>query len=111
MGPTIHSVTESNSRPTTTRSVRHAGRARGAGQPTATTDFEELCVGCSLPCVGCTMKHKPHQLLIQVAARLFADGHVDLAQDVRQLANKWTPTQEKRLVGGAKYTPPKREAK
>lgn len=53
------------------------------------------------------MKHKPHQLLIQVAARLFADGHVDLAQDVRQLANKWTPLREKRLVGGVKYTPEK----
>lgn len=69
------------------------------------------CVGRSFPCVGCAMKTKPHQLLIQVAARLFADGHVDLAQDVRQLANKWTPAQEKRLVGGIKYKPPKRELK
>lgn len=57
------------------------------------------------------MNAKPHQLLIQVAARLFADGHVDLAQDVRQLANKWTPAQEKRLIAGAKYKPPKRELK
>lgn len=84
------------------------------GAPVAlptTTAHEYKCVGCSFQCVGCTMKHKPHQLLIQVAARLFADGHVDLAQDVRQLANKWTPIQEKRLVGGAKYTPSKRDTK
>ena len=42
----------------------------------------------------------PHQLLIQVSARLFADGHVDLASDVRQLAQRWTPQAEKQLIYG-----------
>jgi hypothetical protein len=43
---------------------------------------------------------EPHRLLIQVSARLFADGHTAMAQDVRQLAHQWTPDQERRLVGG-----------
>jgi hypothetical protein len=43
---------------------------------------------------------EPHHLLIQVSARLFADGHTTMAQDVRQLAHQWTPEQERRLVGG-----------
>jgi hypothetical protein len=42
----------------------------------------------------------PHQLLIQTAARLAADGHVDLSADIRQLANKWTPESEKALISG-----------
>jgi len=44
--------------------------------------------------------NKPHELLIQVSARLFADGHQDLAYDVRQLALRWTPEREKRLIHG-----------
>jgi len=43
---------------------------------------------------------EPYQLLIQVSARLFADGHTNLAQDVRQLALRWTPEREKILIHG-----------
>lgn len=49
---------------------------------------------------------EPHKLLIQVAARLFADGHNDLAFDVRQLALRWTPLDERRLVSGDKTIEP-----
>ena len=48
-----------------------------------------------------TSMRAPHQLLIQAAARLAADGHVDLSADIRQLANKWTPESEKALVSGS----------
>jgi hypothetical protein len=51
---------------------------------------------------------EPHKLLIQAAARLFADGHGDLARDVRQLALKWTPADERRLIAGNKSTQPTR---
>ena len=50
-------------------------------------------------CVGCS-HDRANRLLIQVSARLFADGHTAMAQDVRQLAHQWTPEQERRLVGG-----------
>lgn len=49
---------------------------------------------------------EPHKLLIQAAARLFADGHVEMAQDIRQLAQKWTPVDEQRLVSGDKSIEP-----
>lgn len=32
--------------------------------------------------------------------RLFAEGHTELAYDLRQLALKWTPESEKRLIHG-----------
>ena len=66
------------------------------------------CVGRGLyQCVGHDMI-EPHKLLIQAAARLFADGHGDLARDVRQLALKWTPADERRLIAGNKSTQPTR---
>ena len=43
---------------------------------------------------------KPNDLLTQVSLRLFADGHTGMAYDVRQLALKWTPESEKRLISG-----------
>jgi hypothetical protein len=54
---------------------------------------------------------EPHKLLIQAAARLFADGHNDLARDVRQLAHKWTPLDEQRLISGDKTIEPTRNLK
>ena len=54
---------------------------------------------------------EPHKLLIQVAARLFADGHNDLAFDVRQLAIRWTPEDERRLVSGDRTIEPTRKLK
>ena len=36
--------------------------------------------------------------------RLFAEGHADLAYDLRQLALKWTPESEKRLIHGPTTT-------
>lgn len=41
----------------------------------------------------------PNRVLLEAAARLFAAGHTDLAQDVRQLATKWTPADEQELCG------------
>jgi len=50
---------------------------------------------------------EPHKLLLEASLRLFADGHTELAQDVRQLAQRWTPIDEWRLVSGDKtITPP-----
>lgn len=45
------------------------------------------------------MRAPAHQLLLQAAARLNADGHTDLAQDILQLARQWTPEAERLLVG------------
>ncbi len=42
----------------------------------------------------------PHQLLVEASIRLFAEGHAELAYDLRQLALKWTPESEKRLIHG-----------
>lgn len=36
--------------------------------------------------------------------RLFAEGHAELAYDLRQLALKWTPESEKRLIHGPEPT-------
>lgn len=53
---------------------------------------------CVRPVVPTTTNMKaPNVVLIEAAARLFADGHDRLAADVRQLARKWTPEEE--LVG------------
>lgn len=41
----------------------------------------------------------PNQVLLEAAARLFAAGHPDLAQDVRQLAKRWTPEDDDLLCG------------
>lgn len=41
----------------------------------------------------------PNRVLLEAAARLFADGHNVLAQDVRQLARQWTPADEQELCG------------
>lgn len=49
---------------------------------------------------------EPHKLLLEAALRLFADGHTELAQDVRQLAQRWTPVDEWRLVSGDKSIQP-----
>lgn len=45
------------------------------------------------------MKEPAHRLLQQAAARLNADGHVELAADVLQLSRNWTPDNERALVG------------
>lgn len=42
---------------------------------------------------------QPHRLLIEAAVRLFADGHPTLATDLRQLARRWTPEDERELCG------------
>lgn len=47
---------------------------------------------------------QPNHLLIEAAARLFADGHTDLAQDLRQLARRWTPADEEELCGRGQPT-------
>lgn len=44
---------------------------------------------------------QPNHVLIEASARLFADGHPDLAADVRQLAKRWTPQDEQMLCGHA----------
>jgi hypothetical protein len=46
------------------------------------------------------MRAPAHQLLLQAAARLNADGHHDLGADVLQLARQWTPEAERLLIGG-----------
>lgn len=43
---------------------------------------------------------QPHLLLVEASVRLFAEGHTELAYDLRQLALKWTPESEKRLIHG-----------
>jgi hypothetical protein len=43
---------------------------------------------------------RPHELLVQASVRLFAEGHAELAYDLRRLALKWTPENEKRLIHG-----------
>ena len=48
-----------------------------------------------------TTLQSPHHVLLQAAARLNADGHVDLAADVHQLAKRWTPTEYNETVGNA----------
>jgi hypothetical protein len=45
------------------------------------------------------MKGPAHHVLLQASARLNADGHVDLAADILQLARQWTPDAERQLVG------------
>lgn len=47
---------------------------------------------------------QPHLLLVEASARLFAEGHAELAYDLRQLALKWTPESEKRLIHGPEPT-------
>ena len=42
---------------------------------------------------------QPNRLLIEAAARLFAAGHPELAVDLRQLARRWTPADERELCG------------
>jgi len=42
---------------------------------------------------------QPNRLLIEASARLFADGHPELAADLRQLARHWTPADETELCG------------
>ena len=41
---------------------------------------------------------RPNVLLAKAAARLNADGHSALAQDVLRLSRKWTPGYERQLV-------------
>jgi hypothetical protein len=48
-----------------------------------------------------TTLQSPHHVLLQAAARLNADGHVDLAADVHQLAKRWTPTEYNETIGNA----------
>ncbi len=42
---------------------------------------------------------QPNRVLLEAAARLFAHGHNDLAQDLRQLARMYTPTDEQEVCG------------
>jgi hypothetical protein len=51
------------------------------------------------------MKGPAHHLLLQAAARLNADGHVELAADILQLARQWTPESEQQLVGHPNVLP------
>jgi hypothetical protein len=48
-----------------------------------------------------TTLQSPHHVLLQAAARLNADGHIDLAADVHQLAKRWTPTEYNETIGNA----------
>lgn len=50
-----------------------------------------------------TMK-QPNRLLLEASARLYADGHPDLASDLRQLARRWTPADEQELCGRGQRT-------
>jgi len=47
---------------------------------------------------------RPHLLLTEASLRLFAEGHSELAYDLRRLALKWTPESEKRLIHGPSPT-------
>ena len=48
-----------------------------------------------------TTLDSPHHVLLQAAARLNADGHVDLAADVHQLAKRWTPAEYTETIGNS----------
>lgn len=47
----------------------------------------------------------PHQILLQAAARLHADGHNVLAADVYQLAKHWTPPAYTETIGNSDQVP------
>ena len=52
-----------------------------------------------------TTMEKPHVLLLKAAARLNADGHFALAQDIHQLARKWTPHEYQETVNDTSSSP------